>query len=89
MRTTITTDAAGYVTLSYDDEYEGRVTREFSVPPNGGYIREHLGNGRTTQPCEKLATRGNTLMASSRTALADVIRREYRAMRRAEKKDRG
>ena len=90
MKMQLTINDAGNVTLAYDTEdFMGeptRVEREFTCPVDGGYIREY--NPETTewdQVCDRLANRGSTLIASNRTVLADVIRREYRAMRRAEK----
>lgn len=88
MNTKITTTDTGTVVLAYDDEDGSRIEREFMVREEGGYVREH--NPRTyewKQICERLSSRGPTLMASSRAALADVIRREYKAMRRAEKSE--
>lgn len=76
------------VTLAYDVEhYEGdrRVTRYFSCPSDGGYIYEYFGNGERRQVCEKLSSRGNTLIARNPKNLLYIIRREYRAMRRVEK----
>jgi hypothetical protein len=83
-------DQIGRVTLSYDSEdWDGetiRVTREFTCPPDGGYVRERR-DGDWKQVCDKLAAMGSTLMCSSREKLAELIRREYRAMRRAEKRE--
>ena len=39
------------------------------------------------QVCDRLSTRGSTLMVGSRNALIDVIRREYRVMRAAERRE--
>lgn len=83
-RTSITVDKAGYVTISYDDEFAGRVERTFFCPVDGGYVRESDKAHRYPQVCEKLGSMGSTLVASSREALPALIRREYRAMRRAE-----
>jgi hypothetical protein len=90
MNAKITTDSIGYVTLSYDlytDYLEDtvRVTRVFVCPPDGGYVREQI-NGEWKQVCDRLACMGSTLSCSSRERLAELIRREYRAMRRAEKR---
>lgn len=83
MRTSITQDRQGYVALSYDDPViDDRVTMTFFCPPDGGYVRLWTQDGRHPQVCDRLATRGSTLMAPSRDALLDIIRREYRAMRR-------
>lgn len=86
-------DARGDVTLRYrdaDDIDNVEVCRRFTVPASRDgrtplYVIEHLGSGRTAQVCEELASTGNTLMATPQS-LARVIRHEYRAMRRAEKR---
>jgi hypothetical protein len=83
MRAKITAER-GIVTLEYDDFLEGRVTREFFCPIDGGYVREIVGSD-AKQVCERLSRTGGTLTASSRTSLIDVIRREYKAMKRADK----
>jgi len=83
MRTSISQDRQGYVTLCYDDPIiADRVTMTFFCPPDGGYVRLWTRDGQHPQVCARLATQGSTLMAPSRDALLSVIRREYRAMRR-------
>ena len=79
----LTTDSMGRVTLSYDAEGE-RVTREFTCPVDGGYVRE---GGDLKQVCDGLDSRGSTLRSDSIYTLADVIRREYRSMRSSEKRE--
>ena len=83
------TDLMGRVTVAYDMEsWTGeavRVERVFTCPDDGGYVREKMSNGGWEQVCDKLAVRGSTLSCSSRDRLLDLIRAEYRAMRRAEK----
>lgn len=51
---------------------------EFSVPTNGGYVRDDQGR----QVCERLARRGYTLESSPENLL-DVIRAEHRSAMRA------
>lgn len=92
MKMKLTVNDAGNVTLAYDTEdFMGeiaRVEREFSCPVDGGYVREY--NPKTLdwdQVCDRLASRGSTLIASNRVELPNIIRREYRAMRRAEKSE--
>mgnify|MGYP000899729187 CR=1 FL=1 len=90
MHTTITQDpGTGHVTLAYDDPITGdRVTREFFVrDAPASYVRELGADGRVTQPCDALASRGSTLMCDSRAALLPLIRREWAALRKALKAD--
>lgn len=54
---------------------------EYSAPVSGGYVR----NSDNKQVCKKLSTRGDTLQWAGDKSLIDLIRREYKAMRRAEK----
>lgn len=84
-KTTFTADTTGRVTLSYDQDGE-RVTRDFSCPVGGGYVIEFRRNGSTQQVCRRLSSMGETLYSSSRAGLLDLIRREYRAMRAAQKR---
>jgi hypothetical protein len=81
-RTTIKADSTGNVTLSYTDIFGERVTRNFTCPMSGGYVREG-----DRQVCERLNNTGNTLQCGYRPDLIKVIRREYRAMRAAEKRE--
>lgn len=89
MKAKFSTDLMGRVTVAYDMEsWTGetvRVERVFTCPEDGGYVREKMSNGSWEQVCDKLAGRGSTLSCSSRNRLLDLIRAEYRAMRRAEK----
>ena len=83
------TETPNGVELSYVDAHEGRrVTRTFFVsstdPDKPSYVREWVGRD-AKQVCDELASLGDTLRATGNT-LARVIRREYRAMRRAEAK---
>lgn len=81
----LTTDEHGRVTIRYEGEAGGAVERTFIAPMDGGYVRELRPDGSTTQPCERLARLGNTLMVDRRENLPALIRREYRAMRRTER----
>lgn len=88
MKTTINIDHADDVVISYDEESGERVTRTFTCSREGGYVYECLASGDRRQVCDKLRSRGSTLSAGGRGAqLAQVIRREYRAMRAAEKRE--
>ena len=91
MKAKFSTDSMGRVTLAYDEfdllrEETVRVERVFTCPLEGGYVREQDSRGNWEQVCEQLAGMGNTLACSSRDRLLDLIRAEYRAMRRAEKR---
>jgi hypothetical protein len=91
MKTTIKLNNS-LVELSYDSEdYEGeptRVTRQFSVPASGGYVREWLPTRKEwVQVCDRLSTRGNTLHTHNGdpAALLALIRSEWQAKRRHDK----
>ena len=85
MKAKFSTDIAGRVTVEYDSG-DVRVSRTFTCPQEGGYVRERLSGGRWEQVCEKLTSRGSTLACASREKLIDLIRAEYKEMRRAEKR---
>lgn len=93
MKTTFSSTAKSRVVISYDvedcssDTGTKRVTREFSRPASGGYVVEWLRGGETTQVCDKLCHRGSTLHCGENTPLENIIRREYQAMRREEKRE--
>lgn len=93
MKTTITAKSESHVIISYDVEDHStesgtkRVTREFSRPARGGYVIEWLRNSETTQICDKLCHRGWALYCCENTPLVNIIRNEYQAMRRAEKRE--
>ena len=94
MKAKFTTDKNdGSVSVEFDtespdfDNYETiRKTRTFSCPRDGGYVIEHIGRGNTVQVCERLSSRGSTLHCSGSDSLPALIRREYRAMVRANNK---
>lgn len=91
MKATITQDpSTGRVTLSYDCPINlKRMTREFTVRDAPfSYVREIHPNGTTTQPCDLLGSRGNTLVCSNgRADLLPLIRSELAALRRQFKRD--
>ena len=75
------------VILSYDTfgGYDRqRVTREFMIPTGSRYVMEWR-DGQYKQVCARLGVSGSTLTASRET-LIDVIRCEYNAMRRDQRK---
>jgi len=84
MRAKFSVDQSGGVTVSYDAAFDVRVTRYFVCTQDGGYVQEYVnGHSNWSQVCERLSRRGSTLRCSSRNNLLNLIRREYRAMRRA------
>lgn len=87
MKTSIKTTATGSVFICYDSMDGKRKERLFFCPSDGGYIRESMDNGGARQVCEHLADTGRTLSVSRRELLESVIRREYKAMRAAEKRE--
>jgi hypothetical protein len=71
---------------SFDDEWGHRMEYTYSIPRDGGYVRDERGQ----QVCEGLAYRGATLVAYpgwGHNNLAAVIRRNYRAMRAYERRE--
>lgn len=76
--------------LAFDDEVPwtgGTIRREyeFTAPEGGGYLRE---TSTGDQMCELFCDRGVTLLWNGRGRLVDFLRREYRAMRRADAAER-
>lgn len=87
MKTTISAIDTNEVRIEYDHAWsDERVSRHFWVPRAGGYVLE-LSAGNSRQVCERLNRLGSTLMCGPNTPLIDVIRREYRAMRAAERRE--
>lgn len=84
MRTTITQSENGrWVTITYKNKHDDIVTRTFVVASDGGYVREVGDNHTYTQVCKKLSTHGETLYLATGSRLIDLIRREYRVMRKS------
>lgn len=75
------------VTLTAENAWGEIETTTYFVTygKNGGYVRIRDREGRNPQICDKLRTTGPTLWATAST-LADVIRREYRLGRAADKR---
>lgn len=87
-KTTITAHDDRHVTLAFDDLLSGeRITMDIwaPVPREGGstYIRY---NG-DKQLCYGLSSTGSTMSYTDGGKLVDIVRREYRAMRRTEKRE--
>lgn len=72
------------VTVTYVDDCDIQQSRTFFA--RAGYVWEILRGGREQQVCARLQARGNTVMIGGQQQLIDIIRREYRAMRAAEKR---
>jgi hypothetical protein len=85
MKTTIIKTGRNTVALNGIDPVSGeRVSRLFWVPTGGGYVREGaLHNSSDPQVCAGLSRKGNCLFADDGDDLLRVIRREWRAYRRA------
>lgn len=73
-----------HATVTYTDTFEEREVRlECYAPSAGGYVRaaDH------SQVCEGLASMGNTLTwHPSQGPLVELLRREYKRMRRNERR---
>ena len=80
----MTSRGANRCMLEYD-RYGTRVSREFEVAAEGGHVYDLDQFGRSFQMHKQLASTGPLLMWYPGDGnLADMIRREYRAKRRAE-----
>lgn len=86
MRAKFTAIDDRHVVAEYDCPMTGeRQSRTFWCGSSrGAYVFESAEGGQTRQVCDGLGRRGSTLMMGSRP-LIEVIRREYRAMVRAER----
>lgn len=77
-KTSIKQTGFNTVELSYDNaDGLARVTREFTVPHCGGYVRDASGR----QVCRGLSSMGETLYCPDPSSLAEIIRKEWRASR--------
>jgi hypothetical protein len=86
-RTKFTATDDHLCSLLYEDAATGDfVTRHFFAPADGGYVREWVNGGRDArQVCDALGAGGATLYWSGRKPLIEMIRREFRLMRRRER----
>ena len=82
MRAKITQDPHGNVRMTYSNDQSALTIRIFVVKQTEhlGYVWERLTDGRLIQVCERLDSRGTTLM-SDRTSLLALIRKEWRRQR--------
>ena len=84
MKTKFSVNSDGTVTIQYQRKIDHDIcVRTFMAQPERGYVREQFGSD-WHQTCYKMMPYGATLTCDKRADLIDVIRREYRAMRRAE-----
>lgn len=84
--TTITIQDENRCTITYQDALTGRtVTLELFAPRKGGFVRlEAPGH---PQVCQRLASTGEALTwRPADGPLCDLVRKHYRAMRRAERR---
>ena len=80
---TMTLRPYGNVRLTYFDSWYGQLTKYFLVKQTekAGYVWERLPGGKLIQVCERLDSRGNTLI-SDRAGLLALIRKEWRRRQR-------
>jgi hypothetical protein len=84
MKTTINPISNSRVKIRFEDLITGDIVEyDIWAPDDGGYVRY---NG-DRQLCDRLSCRGNTLYWSGKAPLAELVRREYRAMRRSDKRE--
>lgn len=87
-KATITAHDDRHVSLAYDDLLSGeRIKLEIwaPVPREGGSSYIHYNGDK--QLCHGLSGSGNTMTYPAGARLVDIVRREYRAMRRADKRE--
>jgi len=84
-RTKFTAHDVNVVAIEYVNELGNSEWREFRAPRFGGYVWEVYPSGRRYQLCRGLVNSGVPLEWDGDRPLVDIIRREYRRMRRAER----
>ena len=77
MKTIITAVSRNEVNIAFENIFGGIIEMNIYAPAEGGYVR-----GRNKQMSVDLNT---TLQWDGKAPLIDLVRREYRAMRRSEK----
>lgn len=83
MKTIIKAIDDNHVWLKFYDPLTDTIYEyDIYAPASGGYVRFNGGK----QLCHRLGCMGITLYWGAATPLVDLIRREYRAMRRHDKK---
>ena len=90
MKTKITVNQNRSVTVERDNAYTGErtdVTYFVGSSDGLGYVKYMNANGGTSQVCEGMSSRGNNTLMATRDSLPDVIRRELRKQRAAEKRN--
>ena len=83
MKTVITEVNSHEVNIKFENNFGEIVEMNIWAPASGGYVRSG-----EKQICKKLSATGSTLQWDDTAHLIDLVRREYRAMRRAEKSEK-
>lgn len=81
MKTTITARSNNRVSIRGP-----HAALEIWAPATGGYVRYETHHG-DKQLCDRLSRLGSTLFWDGTYPLIDLVRREYRAMRAARRRD--
>lgn len=82
-RARIAETPTGTVSLSYTDDLGNRHISEFFA--SGRYVYE-IEADQNRQVCDRLSRFGCTLMCNDKSDLLGLIRREWRALQRAERR---
>ena len=88
MRTRIRQITDNTVRIQYQNWMDEEIDETLFAPSDGGYVFVLQADGSTTQICDRLSSTGSTLIYSPKYhgRLVDLVRREYRKMRAAEKR---
>ena len=84
MRAKFTRHSNTAITIDYMAAWGEMQSRTFEQ--RGTYVWELYHEGRAHQICKRLACGGSTLQVKEGETLAEVLRREYRAMQAADKR---
>ena len=87
-KTTIKEHDDRHVTITFTDLLsDEQITMDIwaPIPSEGGYSYVRYNGDK--QLCAGLSSRGETLSYKSGTQLVDLVRREYKAMRAADKRE--
>lgn len=76
------------MTISYTDVLsDEQITLDIWAPEPAASGRSYVRYNGDKQLCRGLSSRGDTLTYYAGTPLVDLVRREYRAMRAAERRE--